>query len=428
MEHTWMRLDNAALIFPAIRNRRWSNVFRVSATLHETVDPAVLQQAAELVMPRFPSFYVRLRRGLFWHYLERIPQAPRVRQDWAFPLAHMGKQETARCCLRVLYYKNRIAAEFFHSLTDGTGGMIYLKTLTACYLHLKHGLRIPAEDGVLDWTQPPQKEELEDSFLRHKGPRAVYDREADAYRLTGTPVHNFMYLTTGLMPTEALLEAAHRRGVTVTVFLAAVMAQAILELQDSRLPSRRQKPVRITIPVNLRQLFGSRTLRNFVLTLNPGVDPRLGTYTLDDLCLQIAAQLKAEATTQKMAGRIAANVEPQENPVLKLAPLGLKTLAMRLVYSRRGESKGCINLSNLGRQRLPGSMGDYVSRLSFVVGTQRSYPNNCSVVCCGETVCVSMIRSIRESELEQRFFSRLVELGIPVRIESNDPEATKKTE
>ena len=423
-----MRLDNAALIFPAIRNRRWSNAFRVSATLTQEVDPALLQQAVERIMPRFPSFYVRLRRGLFWYYLEQIPQPPQVRQDWAYPLTHMGKRETARCCLRVLYYKNRIAAEFFHSLTDGTGGIIYLKTLTACYLHLRYGLVIPEADGILDWTRPPLHEELEDSFLRCKGPRAVYDREEDAFRLKGTPVHNFLYLTTGLIPTKALLEAAHSRGTTVTVFLAAVMAQAILELQQTQTAERQKKPVRITIPINLRQLYGSKTLRNFVLTLNPGVDPRLGTYTLEELCVQISSQLKAEATAQKMAGRIAANVEPQENPVLKLAPLSLKTLAMRLVYSRRGESKGCINLSNLGQQRLPAPMADYVRRLSFVVGTQRSYPNNCSVVSCGDTVCISMIRSIRESELERRFFSRLVELGLPVEVESNDPELTKKAE
>ena len=31
-----------------------------------------------------------------------------------------------------------------------------------------------------------------------------------------------------------------------------------------------------------------------------------------------------------------------------------------------------------------------------------------------------MIRSIRESELERLFFSRLVELGVPVEIESNE--------
>ena len=428
MEQHWMRLDNAALVFPAIRSRRWSNVFRVSALLREDVDPAVLQQAAEQIIPRFPSFFVRLRRGLFWHYLESIPQPPRVREDWAYPLAYMGKRETPRCCLRILYYKNRIAVEFFHSLTDGTGGMIFLKTLTACYLSLRHGLTIPAEHGVLDWTKPPAPEELEDSFLRHKGPRVLNDREQDAYRLTGTPEPGFLYLTTGLLSSRALLEAAHSQNATVTVFLAAVMAQVILELQSARKPARKQKPVKITIPVNLRRLYGSRTLRNFVLTLNPGVDPRLGEYTLGELCQQIAAQLKAEATPQKMAGRIAANVEPQENPILKLAPLGVKTLAMRLVYSRRGESKGCINVSNLGQQRLPAPMADYVQRLSFVVGPQRSYPNNCSVASFGDTVCISMIRRIRESELEQRFFSRLVELGLKVEIESNDPAIAKKTE
>ena len=29
----WMPLDNAALIFPAIRRRNWNNVFRQSVTL-----------------------------------------------------------------------------------------------------------------------------------------------------------------------------------------------------------------------------------------------------------------------------------------------------------------------------------------------------------------------------------------------------------
>ena len=66
MSKNWMRLDNAALIFPAIRHRRWVNAFRVSATLTEAVDPAVLQRAVEELAPRFPTMYVRLRTGVFW--------------------------------------------------------------------------------------------------------------------------------------------------------------------------------------------------------------------------------------------------------------------------------------------------------------------------------------------------------------------------
>ena len=44
----WMPLDNAALIFPAIRRRNWNNVFRQSVTLKEDVDPALLQQAGSV--------------------------------------------------------------------------------------------------------------------------------------------------------------------------------------------------------------------------------------------------------------------------------------------------------------------------------------------------------------------------------------------
>ena len=44
-ELRWMRLDNAALIFPAAQRRRWSNAFRISFSFSDPVDPDVLQRA-----------------------------------------------------------------------------------------------------------------------------------------------------------------------------------------------------------------------------------------------------------------------------------------------------------------------------------------------------------------------------------------------
>ena len=421
MSRSWMRLDNAALIFPAIRQRRWVNVFRVSATLRHPVDPALLQRAVDDLQPRFPSMYVRLRTGMFWYYLQQIPGTVRVREDYAFPLTLMQEKELHTCCLRVMYFRERIAVEFFHSLTDGNGGMVYLKTLAARYLSLQRGEEIPAGEGVLDWREAPQPEELEDSFLKNANRHVLNDHEPDALRLRGTYEPNFLHLVTGVVDSETLRAAAHAHGSTVTVFLAAVLCQCILEYQADTVRPSRRRPVKITVPINLRRLYGSRTLRNFVLTLNPGVDPRMGTWTLDELCKVMAAQITAEATPQQMSGRIAANVTPQQILALRLAPLCLKNLVMRFVYNRRGESKGCINLSNLGVLRLPEPMQAEVARMEFIIGTQRSYPNNCSVVTCGGKTCLNMIRNIRESELERRFFSRLVELGVPVEIESNDP-------
>lgn len=422
MSKRWMRLDNAALIFPAVRCRRWANAFRVSATLTEPVDPAVLQQAVDDLMPRFPSMYVRLRTGVFWYYLEEISAPPKVREDYAYPLTLMQDKELHTCCLRVMYFRDRIAVEFFHSLTDGTGGMTYLKTLTARYLTLKHGVQIPAEAGVLDWQEAPKAEELEDSFVRNTNGVVLNDHEPDALRMSGTREYDFLHLTTGVIPMQALLEAAHRYKSTVTVFLAAVLEQSILEYQADRCPNRKKrKPVKVTIPINLRRLYGSKTLRNFVLTLNPGVDPRMGDYSLEELCKIMAAQLAAEGTPQQMAGRIAANVTPQQIVAIRAVPLWLKNIIMGIIYTQRGETKGCINLSNLGRVQLPEPMLPLVRRMEFIIGPQRTYPNNCSVASFGGETFVNVIRNIREPELERRFFSRLVELGVPVGIESNSP-------
>ena len=89
MSRSFLRLDNAALIFPAIRRRDWINVFRQSVTLQEPVDPEILQQAVDDLAPRFRSMYVRLCAGVFWYYLEQAKQPPRVQPDYAYPLTHM---------------------------------------------------------------------------------------------------------------------------------------------------------------------------------------------------------------------------------------------------------------------------------------------------------------------------------------------------
>ncbi len=420
----WMPLDNAALIFPAIRRRNWNNVFRESVTLTEDIDPILLQQAVEELMPRFPSFYLRLRRGVFWYYLEEVKSPPKVQEDYAYPLTFMTTREMGRCCLRVLYFRNRIAVEFFHVLADGGGAMVYLKTLAARYLTLRYGLDVPATDGVQDLSDAPDPGELEDSFQRCAADHPAFCPEAEAYRLPGKrELGRFLRLITGVVSADALHDLAHEYGCTVTVLLAAVMAECVLAIQNEHVPKKQQKPVKITIPVDLRRLFPSKTLRNFALTVNPGVDPRLGTYTLRELCDTISHQLAAEITPQRMAGRMAENVTPQRNWLLKVVPVFLKTPVMRAVYDRRGERLGCLNISNLGVQKVPAAMVPYVERMEFIIGVQYTYPNNCSVVTCGGTTCINMIRSTGSADLERRFFSRLVELGVPVTIEANREEA-----
>lgn len=420
MKNKWYRLDNAALIFPAIMKRKWNNVFRLSVTLREPVDPVVLSRAANSLRKRFPTFFVRLQTGFFWKYLEETGKDISIREEYAYPLTHMSKRELGRCCTRIMYYGNRISAEFFHSVTDGTGGLIFLENLTARYLEMKHGISVPAGKDILDLSAPPSDEEIRDRFLECSGRYAFSRSESTVYRLHGTPEMDlFRHITTGIVPTEKLKEAAHAHNVTVNSFLAAVMASAVIDRQSEDRPEKRYLPVKITVPVNLRRVFNVYTLRNFALTVNVGVDPKTGDYTIPELCSQISHQVAYEVVPQKMAARIAANVLPQNNPVLRVMPLFIKHIAMRGVYLASAEKKGCLNVSNLGEVSIPDIMEPYIERFEFVVGVQLTYPNNCSVVSFGGNTYINMIRNTKDSELERLFFSKLVELGIPVGIETN---------
>lgn len=420
----WMPLDNAAKIYPAALRQNWSNVYRLSATLTETVDRQVLQSALDVTVRRFPSIATRLRRGVFWYYLQQLSHAPEITEENSYPLARMTRRDVRTCAFRVLIYDKRIAVEFFHSLTDGNGALVFLKTLLAEYLCQRYGITVPAECGVLGRLEDPTDEELEDSFLKYAGTVCVSRRESNAFRLTGTPEPDgFKHLTCLQVQTADVLEQAHRYGVSVTAFLCAVMMRAILDIEREQIPNpRRRKPVKVLIPVNLRKLFPSRTLRNFALYTTPEVDPRLGEYAFDELCRTVQHKLGLDVTPQRMSAMIATNVSSERSLAVKVMPLFLKNMVVKAVFDAVGEKKSCLSLSNLGDVKLPDAMLPYVSRMDFILGVQATAPNNCGVLSYGGTLYLNFIRNIREANLEYHFYCVLRELGIAVTVESNLPE------
>ena len=417
----WMRLDNAAKIYPAAKRRNWNNFFRISATLTEPIDTGVLASALDVTARRFPSIAVRLRRGVFWYYLEEIPKTPSIQPEKSCPLAHAPFHEVRQCAFRVLVYKNRVAVEFFHALTDGTGALVFVKTLLAEYLSEKYGLSVPAEKGVLGRLEEPSPEELEDSFARYAGDVTASRAESTAYHLSGTPERDgYKNLVTMMIPAEKLRACAKEHGVSVTELLCAAMMQAIGELQAEKVPNvRHRKPVKVLIPVNLRNLFPSRSLRNFASYITPEIDPRMGDCSFSELCSLVHHKMGLENNRRTMRAKFAANVASERSPILRVMPLFIKNIAMKAVFDAVGECKSCLCLSNLGRVELPEVMVPYVQRMDFIIGVQARAPHDCGVVTWGDTVYINCIRSIQGPELEYRFYRVLHRLGLPVRVESN---------
>jgi len=418
----WMRLDNAAKIYPASRSNTWSSIFRLSATLVEPVDTAVLESALEATVHRFPSICARLRRGLFWYYLHQLPRAPKLSQEGSYPLTPMFKRDTRTCAFRVIAYENRIAVEFFHSLTDGTGGIIFLKTLLAEYLQQKYGITIQPGNGVLDRQEEPAAEELEDSFLKYASTVTADRRESRAWKPSGTPEPDgFHNLTCVQVQTKAILAAAREQGVSLTTYLTAVMLQALLNLQRDQVPHlSSRRPVRVQVPVNLRRLFPSNTLRNFAYFTTPGLDPRLGDYSFREICQQVHHHMGFEVTAKKMGTHITSNVSSERNMLVRAMPLFLKNIALKLAFLSVGESKMCLCMSNLGAVSLPEEMMPYVERMDFILAPQASAPHNCGILSFKDTLYINIIRNIREPDLEAHFCRVLQQQGLTVTVQSNN--------
>ena len=215
----------------------------------------------------------------------------------------------------------------------------------------------------------------------------------------GTPEKDgYKNLVTMMVPVDRVRVCARKYGVSVTELLCAAMMQAIADLQAEKVPRRsRRKPVKVLLPVNLRTLFPSRSLRNFASYITPEIDPRTGDYTFSEICAAVHHRMGLENNTHTLRSKFAANVASEKSPVLKVMPLFIKNIAMKAVFNAVGERK----------------------RLDFIIGVQAAAPHDCGVVSWNGTMYINCIRSIQEPELELHFYRVLQRLGLPVKVESN---------
>ena len=105
--------------------------------------------------------------------------------------------------------------------------------------------------------------------------------------------------------------------------------------------------------------------------------------------------------------------------VVRLSPLFLKNIVMKIIFDLTGERKSCLSMSNLGQVKLPAEMEQYVDRVDFILGVQAQTPYNCGVVSYGDSLYINFIRGVQETGLEYRFFKVLQELGLSVQAQSN---------
>jgi len=415
-EPGWYRLDNAAKIYPATMQRDWNSIYRISAELDEGVLPGLLSQAAAELCARFPTFYVQLRRGFFWYYFEKAASCDVVREEDDFPCRPMEVGRGERPAFRILHYKKRVSLEVFHAVADGAGAMVYFSALLCRYFELRGHDMSAARSEVPYYRDEPTGAETEDSFGKYYDDTQKSDRkEPKAYRYRPRKEEGgYLRTVSGSFPADALKDLARKNGVTVTQFLSALYILALA----STAPRGQRRPVRVSVPVNLRKLFPSETLRNFSLFANAGVIPREG-MTPEDVLAEIVPQLDAGLKKERLLAVLSENVRAEKLLAVRAAPLFVKNIVLKINASLYGESRYTSPFSNMGVVKLPGCMAEHVEDVTFALGVT---PTNAISATCGTydgrtTVCFSS--TSREAKVQAFFFKYLAESGVAVEVESN---------
>lgn len=419
-QNIWYKMDLSAVVYPTLQRRDFSSVYRLSVVLKEKIDPDVLQKAVDITMKRFPTYKVAIRKGLFWRYLEPNNRpGPFVMEDIKNPCMPMPFKANNRYPVRIYYYEKRIAFEAHHSLGDGTGGMHVLLTLTAVYLRLQ-GHNIGNGGFVLDVNEQPDPEELEDAYIRYANAKVCPPRIGEkAYRVCGTkePFYT-LNIIDGIVSVQEVKKVAAKFHVTITEYLNAVLLYALLQKQDKDMPFR-YRPVKIAMPVNLRQFFPSKTLRNFITMVYPAIDPRLGDYQFEEIVTQVHNYMRYYINEKFMRGDITTNYATRKNPVLRVVPLFLKDIVVRQYYSMIQDRNSSAGLTNMGKINVNEDMKPYIERFDIYMGQPFSSRTNCAIASFEDILTINFASSIKETDVEYFFFRKLVQDGIHVKVESN---------
>lgn len=416
----WYKLDLSAIVYPTLQRRDFSSVYRLSVVLKDAVESDILQQALDKTLPRFPTYKVAIRKGLFWRYLEPNNRpGPYVREDIKNPCMPMYFKGNNRYLIRVYYYQNRIALEAHHCLGDGTGGMCLLQTLTATYLELL-GHPVKPEGFVLDITGEPDPEELEDAYMRYANAKVCPPRPAEkTYRVRGTkePFYT-LNIIDGILSVREVMAVAKKYNASITEYLNSVLLYALLQKQNHDFHIR-LRPVRIAMPVNLRRFFPSKTLRNFITMVYPFVDPRLGDYTFPEIVEHVRNYMRYYINEKFLRGDITTNASTQRHPLIRIVPLFIKDFVVRTFYTKVQDRNSSAGLTNMGALYVPEDMKPYIERFDIYMGQPFSSRTNCAIISFEDILTINFASSIMEADVERYFFRKLVQDGIHVTIESN---------
>lgn len=410
----WRSLDNAAKLFSAASSPKDTRVFRFYCELKEEVKEEILQEALNQTIQKYPVFLSVMRKGLFWHYLEKSELRPVVREEYKEPCSSLYVRDKKTLLFEVTYYKKRINFEVFHALTDGTGATEFLRELVKNYLYLIHEEDL--EPVELSNQYLTVKDQEDDSFSRYYDPDFPRKKKKKIRAVQikkGGKGYEELQINEASMSVKELLGIAREKKVSMSVLLTAAFICAIHE-EMSRMQEK--KPVILMVPVNLRKIFPSDSMLNFFGYIEPGYQFGGGKDSFEDVLEAVKLYFQENLSKEHMAGRMNELIAIEKHKILKWAPLELKNRCIR-AGAKMAEQEVTAVLSNMSVVKMPEDYAQYIEKFGVYTSTNRTELCICSFQ---DTLSLGFTSRYDSTNIQRNFYRILKELGASVKVEEPD--------
>ena len=354
----WYRLDNTAKIMPSTTTYFNTNVFRLYCTLSEEVDKKVLQEALDKSLLEFPLFLYTMKDGLFWHYLEESNYKPKVREE-STPVCSSIDQDFL---IRVTYYKKRVNLEVYHVLADGNGAMEFLKYLICTYLNKKYKLDV---DIPLNDSSVFEKEKDDFQTFDKSSFKISASKVKRAYRVKlqkkDNVHHDVIELHLGVKDTKV---AAKKYNASLTVYLTALLIKSII---DNAKVKDLKRPIGVTLPVDLRNIFPSKTSRNFFYTILVSYQPN-ETNELSEIIEVITKQMQEQLEKDNLQKKMNTFMLIEKVLFIRMIPGFIKDIGLKYI-AKMGKIGQTTVFSNLGLVKVPECYMEYIDGIGTISST-----------------------------------------------------------
>lgn len=419
----WFRMENAGKLYGSVISERTTTFYRFSVTLNTSVDVPCLNSAFELTLKRFPYFNVVRKKGFFWNYFEKFKEIRTAELEIFYPCTHKDKGFFP---LNLIYYNSRISLEIMHGLTDGIGATTFLKLLLEIYANLIADFDLNYEKYSTLFELKIDEREVEDGFIKnhikmfHLPSQKLRKAMHFPYKKNNKGVY---FVTTGYLSVEEIKREALKYETTISEFLLALYFETVFDYIKEQPYLKRKlltkRPVSINIPVDLRRFYPNATMWNFFISLVPTIETKYGYYEFDEIIDYVKYFFKSRLHKRFLNSELKQVIAHSNNIFNRLVPLVIKDIVLPILYSRIGEGNYTSGFSNLGLQKFDLKAEKLIDTIEFYPPPSDLNKIKVGLIATKGILAISFGSLCDDTEIERRFFRKLVQLGINVKIESN---------